>query len=62
MEGCEAYEPPRFCIEVNVTRGGQTLVVLQLHHGATLDSVVEVTVDHAKQCILINYLVTYEYI
>ena len=40
MEGGEAYEPPRFCIEVNVPRG---------HHGATPESTVEVTIDlHSK--------------
>ena len=45
MEGCENHDPPRFCIEVNVPRGGRKLVVLRLHHGATLQSAVEVTVD-----------------
>ena len=59
MEMGEPYEPRRFCIEVNVARGGRTLAVLRLQHGATLDSAVEVT---AKRCYLINYLVTYEYI
>ena len=49
MEGCEAYEPPRFCIEVNGARGGQTLADLRLHHGATPDSAFEVIVDlHCK--------------
>jgi hypothetical protein len=49
MEGGEAYEPPRFCTEVNVARGGWKLAVLWLHHGASPDSVVEVTVDlHCK--------------
>ena len=49
MERGEAYEPPRFCIEVNVARGGRKLAVLQAHHGATPDSAVEVTVNlHCK--------------
>ena len=38
MEGDENHEPPRFCIEVNVPRGGRKLAALQLHHGATLQS------------------------
>ena len=45
MEGGENQEPPRFCIEVNVPRGGRKLAVLRLHHGATLQSAVEATVD-----------------
>ena len=49
MEVGENHEPPRFCIEVNVPRGGQKLVVLRLPHGATLQSAVEATVDlHCK--------------
>ena len=49
MEEGEAYEPPRFCIEVNVARGGRKLAVLRLHQCATPDSAVEVTVDlHCK--------------
>ena len=49
MEGGEAYGAPRFCIEVNVPRVGQKLAVLRLHHGASPDSAVEVTVDlHCK--------------
>ena len=44
MEG-ENHEPPRFCIEVNVSRGGQKLAVLWLHHVATLQSAAEATVD-----------------
>ena len=59
VEGGEAYELRRVCIEVNVDRGGRKLAVLRQHHGASPDSAVEVTVDlHCKQCILINYLVT----
>ena len=45
MERGENYEPPRFCIEVNVSRGGRKLAVLRLHIGATLQSAVEATVD-----------------
>ena len=41
MEGGENHEPPRFCIEVNVRRGGRKLAVVQLQHGATLQSAVE---------------------
>ena len=49
MEGGENHEPPRFCIEVNVPRGGRKLAVLRLHHGATLQSAVKATVDlHCK--------------
>ena len=45
MEGVENHEPLRFCIEVIVLRGGRKLAVLRLHHGATLQSAVEATVD-----------------
>ena len=45
MEGGKNHEPPRFCIEVNLSRGGWKLGVLRLHHGATLQSAVEATVD-----------------
>ena len=49
MEGGENHEPPRFHIEVSVPREGRKLAVLQLHHGATLQSAVEATVDlHCK--------------
>ena len=41
MEGGEINEPPRFCIEVNVPRGGWKLAVLWLHHGTTLQSAAE---------------------
>ena len=37
MEGGENHEPPRFCIEVNVPRGGRKLAVLRLQHGSTGD-------------------------
>ena len=52
MEGGENHEPPRFCIEVYVLRGGQKLAVLRLHHGATLQSAAESTVDHCKAVCL----------
>ena len=59
MEGGENHEPPRFCIEVDETRGEQKLAVLRLHNGATTKSAVEATVDlHCKTVCLINYLVT----
>ena len=45
MEGGENREPPSLCIEVSVPRGGQKLAVLRLHHGATLQSAVEASVD-----------------
>jgi hypothetical protein len=48
MEGGENHEPPRFYIEVNVLRGGRKLAVLRLHHGGTLQSSVEATVDLCK--------------
>ena len=50
MEEGEAYEPPRCCIEVNVPRGGQKLSVHRLHHGVTLQSAVEATVDLKTMC------------
>jgi hypothetical protein len=48
MEGGEIHEPPRFCIEVNVSRRGQHLAFLWLHYGATLQSAAEATVDLCK--------------
>ena len=58
MEGVENYQPPGFCIEANVPRGGRKLAVLQLQHGSTLQSAVEATVDfHCKTVCFINYLV-----
>ena len=55
MEGGENHELLRFCTEVNVPRGGQELAVLQLHHGATLQSAVEATVDlHCKTMCFIQ--------
>ena len=49
MEEGKNNEPPRFCIEINVPRGGWKLAILQLHDGATLQSAVEATVDlHCK--------------
>ena len=53
MEGSENSESPRFCIEVNVPRGGQKLAVLRLHRGPTLHSAAEATVDlHCKTVYL----------
>ena len=47
--GSEIREPPRFCTEVNIPRGGQKLAVLRLYHGGTLQSAAEATVDlHCK--------------
>ena len=48
MKGGVNHEPPRFCIEVNVLRGGWKIAVLWLHHGATTESAVQATVDHYK--------------
>jgi hypothetical protein len=49
MEGIENHKPPRFCIEVNVHRGGRKLAVLRLHHGDTLQMAVEAIVNlHCK--------------
>uniref|UniRef100_A0A673X7B6 Coenzyme Q2 4-hydroxybenzoate polyprenyltransferase n=1 Tax=Salmo trutta TaxID=8032 RepID=A0A673X7B6_SALTR len=42
MEGGENHEPPRFCIEVNVPRGGRKLAVLRVHHYATPESTLTV--------------------
>ena len=49
LEVGENHEPPRFCIEVNVPRGGRKLAVLRLRHGAPLQSAVKAAVDlHCK--------------
>ena len=49
VEAGEDHEPPWFCVDVNVPRGGRKLAVLRLHHGATLQSAVEATVAlHCK--------------
>jgi hypothetical protein len=49
MEGGENHDPPRFCIEVNVRRGGQKLAFPLLHYSATQQNAVEDTVDlHCK--------------
>lgn len=48
LQGGENHEPRRFCIEVNIPRGGRKLAVLRLHYGATLEGAVEDTVDHCK--------------
>ena len=56
MKGGEAYEPPRFCIGVNVARGGRKLAVLRLHHGATPDSAVDVTADIHCKTVYFNQL------
>ena len=56
MEGGENKEPPRFCIEVNVPRGGQKIAVLWLHNGATLQSAVEATVDLHCKTVCFNKL------
>ena len=56
MEEGENHEPPRFCIEVNVPRGEQKLAVLRLHHGATLQSAVEATVDLHCKTVCFNQL------
>ena len=50
------FEPPRFCIEVNVPRGRQKLVALRLHHGATLQSAAEATVDLHCETVCFNQL------
>ena len=56
MEGCENHESPRFCIEVNVPRGGLKLGVLRLYHGATRQSAVEATVDLHCKTVCFNQL------
>ena len=56
MEEGENHEPLRFCIEVNVLRGGQKLAVLRLHHGAILQSAVEATVDLLCKIVCFNQL------
>ena len=61
MDGGEAYyQPPRFCIEVNVARGGRKLAVFRLNLGAIPDSTVEVTVNlhclHCRPTVYFNQL------
>ena len=56
MEGCENQELPKFCIEVNVPRGGLTLALPQLHYGATLQIAVEATVDLHCKTVCFNQL------
>ena len=55
MEGGEKHESPRFFIEVNVPRGWK-LAVLWLHHGATLQSTIEATVDLHCKTVCFNQL------
>ena len=45
MEGGENHEPPMFCIEVNVPRGGQKLAVLQLHQSGKGGYLVSCTTE-----------------
>ena len=54
MEGGENHDPPRLCIEVNVPRRGQKLAVLRLHHGVTLQSAAEATVDFHCKTVCFN--------
>jgi hypothetical protein len=54
MEAGENQEPPRFCIDV--PRGGRKLAFLRLHHGATLQSSVEATVDLNCKIVCFNQL------
>ena len=56
MEGGENHEPPKFCIEVNVPRGGRKLAVLWLHHCATLQSAVESTIALLCNIVCFNQL------
>ena len=55
MEG-HTHEPPGFCIEINVPRGGRKLAVLRLHHGTTSESAVEATVDLHCKTVCFNQL------
>ena len=56
MEGGEHNGPLRFCIEVNVPRGGQKLTVSRPHHGATLQKAAEATVDLHCKTVCFNQL------
>jgi hypothetical protein len=56
MEVVRTMEPPRFYIEVNVLTGGWKLAVLRLHHGATLQSAVQATVDLLCKMVCFNQL------
>jgi hypothetical protein len=40
MEEAENKEPPRFCIEVNIPRGGQKLVGVTLHNNVLINYLV----------------------
>ena len=55
MEWGENHEPPRFCIEVNVPRGGWKLTV-RLHRGATLQSAVGAIADLHSKTVCFNQL------
>ena len=56
MEGGDNHETPRFRIDFSVPRGGRKLAVLRLHHGATLQSAVEATVDLLCKIVFFNQL------
>ena len=56
MEWGLNHEPLRFCIKVNVPREVRKLAVLRLHHGATLQSAVEATVDLLCKTVCFNQL------
>ena len=56
MEGGENHETPRFCIEENVPREGWKIAVHWLHHGATLQSAAEATVDLHCKTLCFNQL------
>ena len=56
MERDENHEPPRFCIEVSVSRGGRKLAVLRLQNSSTLQNAAVATVDLNCKTLCFNQL------
>ena len=56
MEGGKNHERPRFCIEVNLPKGGCKIPFLRLHHGTTIQSAVDAAVDIHYKTVCFNLL------
>ena len=56
MQGVRTMSLLGFVLKSNIPRGGQKLAVLRLHHGATLQSAVEATVDFHRKTVCLNQL------
>ena len=54
MEGSENHQLPRFCNELNVPSRVRTQAVLPQHHGGTLQSSVEATVELNCKTVCFN--------